>query len=225
MGYLRDKIMTDCKLCGRSEISKITAAAKTYYHCAYCSLIFIDEIGLPGPEAERKRYLEHHNTHENDGYVKMLTEFLNHLVTPYLQNIYTALDFGCGPAPVLADLLAKRGLTADVYDPYFYPETTYKMKSYDLITATEVFEHLSHPYRELGTLKNHLNADGYLAVRTMFHPGPEKFAGWWYHRDPTHVCFYDSDTFDWIAAHFALRIVFRDGKKFCLFQNGGDSSS
>lgn len=215
--------MIHCKLCGKSQISKITAGAKSYYHCPRCSLIFIDKSSIPGPETERKRYLEHHNSHENDGYVKMLGDFINHLVAPYQHEMDRALDFGCGPTPVLADLLAHRGLTVDVYDPYFYPEPDYKMNWYDLITATEVFEHLSDPYREMNTLKNHLNEDGYLAVRTLFHPGPEKFAEWWYHRDPTHICFYDSDTLDWIANHFSLRIVLRDGEKYCLFQNSPDS--
>ncbi|MFW5957818.1 MAG: class I SAM-dependent methyltransferase [Desulfosalsimonas sp.] len=208
----------NCKLCGKSEISEINARAQRYYHCANCGLIFIDEKGVPGQEKERKRYLEHNNTRASKGYVKMFEHFIDRLVAPYQNGMHSALDFGCGPVTVLADLLEKRGLTVDVYDPYFFPRTFYKKNRYDLITATEVLEHLYDPHKELDSLKNHLNENGYLAVRTMFHPGPEKFSEWWYIRDPTHICFYNSKTFQWIADHFSLKPVFGDGKKFCLLQ-------
>jgi hypothetical protein len=35
-----------------------------------------------------------------------------------------------------------------------------------------------------------------------------EFADWWYHRDPTHVCFYQRTTFEWIASWLGFSVEF-----------------
>ncbi len=59
-------------------------------------------------DEERAEYDLHENSIEDMGYVNYLDNFLIKAVDPYI-NEGQALDFGCGPEPVLAELL-KRGV-------------------------------------------------------------------------------------------------------------------
>jgi len=35
-----------------------------------------------------------------------------------------------------------------------------------------------------------------------------KFPDWWYHKDPTHVCFYQKSTLEWIARWQNWQVLF-----------------
>ncbi|MFW6238956.1 MAG: class I SAM-dependent methyltransferase [Halanaerobiales bacterium] len=209
--------MKKCRLCRENDLQKLNTEKGDYFFCRNCHLISAAERDFPSPEEEKERYQEHDNTHENKGYVKMFARFIEKVIAPYVFGVENVLEFGCGPGPVLADLLEDRGFEVDIYDPYFYPREVFRGKEYDLITATEVFEHLQRPGRVLEMLTGHLVSGGYLAVMTSFHPGPEKFPDWWYKWDPTHIIFFDTVTFDWIAANFPLRKIMVAEDKYCLF--------
>ena len=47
----------------------------------------------------------------------MFEAFIHKSIFPYQERINKALDFGCGPGPVLAELLKRRGLEVEIYDP------------------------------------------------------------------------------------------------------------
>ncbi len=208
-----------CKICDNKELTTLELEEK-YYHCHNCDLIFIDHAEIIDPDEEKDRYAQHDNNHQNIGYVKMFKRFIEKVLTPHinLEKIETALDFGCGPGPVLADLLKERCQSVDIYDPYFFPEKVFMGKEYELITSTEVFEHFKDPLKEIEALVKHLKVGGYLALMTSFHTGPDKFDDWWYKWDPTHITFYNHNTFKEIAAKFALEIVYEDGDKYCLLK-------
>ncbi len=104
--------------------------AEKYYYCPHCELIFIKEDYIPSPQEEKKRYEEHNNTPENRGYVQMFENFMGKVINPYQDDIETVLDFGCGPEPVLARILGKRGFTVDIYDPCFFRKRYLKGKPY-----------------------------------------------------------------------------------------------
>jgi SAM-dependent methyltransferase len=148
----------------------------------------------------------------------MFEDFLEESVFPYIDDIDNVLEFGCGPGPVLADLLKREDYQVDKYDPYFYPEKVYENKRYDLITSTEVFEHFSEPRKEMELLISHLKDGGYLAVMTSFHPGPETFDDWWYKWDPTHIVFYNLNTFQKLAEDYNLKIIYTDREKYIIFK-------
>ena len=138
----------------------------------------------------------------------MLENFIQNSIEEFLPSIKTALDFGSGPGPVLSELLKQKGLEVDIYDLYYSPKKVYQNKSYDLITSTEVFEHLSKPLEVMQTLVSHLNPNSYLAIMTKFPPkDDEEFLNWWYRRDPTHISFYTPKTFEVLAKKFGLEIV------------------
>lgn len=209
----------NCKICNNSDL-KIIELKNKYYYCYNCEAIFIDPQAILAEEAEKKRYQGHDNNHQNKGYVKMFKKFIEEVIenNTDLKERAEILEFGCGPGPVLADLLTEKGFNVDRYDPYFFPDKNYLQKKYDLITATEVFEHFSQPFKEVKSLNSILKKDAYLAVMTSFHPGPEEFKDWWYKWDPTHIMFYNQKTFVKLAAEFDLKIVYSDRKKYILFK-------
>ncbi len=200
-----------CRICG-SSVKIIDAVEKhIYYHCDNCDLIFMDSAFYVTSEEEKIRYTKHNNTIENEGYVNMFLKFINKAVKPYIKE-GSALDFGCGPGPVLSALLNKDDFVTDVYDPYFYPEKIYLNKSYDLITCTEVIEHISEPLKTFDFFYKYLKIGGILTFMTLFHSGVESFENWWYKNDSTHICFYSLKTFKYLETHTNFKIIFKDDK-------------
>ncbi len=206
-----------CKLCHNQNLSAHNSIKEKsgcdFYHCPECDLIFLAEKYLPDPEAERERYLEHNNTFDCSGYVDMMQEFIDSFLQPFLPGIDRALDFGCGPGPVLASLLAEKLSEVDIYDPYFFPEEDFREHRYGLITSTEVWEHLFNPAYEISLLCGLLKDGGYLAVMTSLHPGVDKFTDWHYHLDRTHVTFFSWKTIKWISRRFPLQVAISDREK------------
>lgn len=196
----------ECKLCGNKDLEKIKIEDK-YYYCNNCELIFIERAAEPGYEEEFKAYKSHENTHENKGYVNMFQDFIKEILSEHLDKIEDVLEYGCGPGPVLADLLENRGLNVVKYDPFFYPDVKFEAQLYDLITSTEVFEHFHNPKQEIEKLIKLMKKDSYLAIMTSFHQGIDHFKEWWYRRDNTHITFYNLATFKYIESEYPLQIV------------------
>jgi SAM-dependent methyltransferase len=163
-----------------------------------CDLIAVDRTELPTPEQERARYLHHNNTPDDAGYVAFLTRFVD-VVLREIDDAAIGLDFGCGPAPVLAQLLEQRGVRMAAYDPMFLPDGAALNRSYDLITCTEVAEHAHDPAAFFDTLARLLRPGSTLALMTQLHDDIPDFAAWWYQRDVTHVSFYARRTMEYIA--------------------------
>lgn len=135
-------------------------------------------------------------------------------VTPYISAGSRVLDYGCGPEPVLAGLLKKKGYAVDTYDLFFHPSESFQFKTYNLITLTEVLEHLPNPLEVLEALKWKLAPQGFIALMTLFHPNDsEKFSKWWYRRDATHVSFYTVKTIQRLAEILEMKVLFTDGER------------
>ena len=205
--------MTKCKLCGSP--SQQLKHKKLYHVCGNCELIWLDERDVLAPGPEKERYLEHNNDPDNQGYRKMFMDFLD-MVESRCKG-QRALDFGSGPGPVLAGILRDRGWDVDIYDPYFAPDEAFKQCKYNLVTCTEVMEHVSDPLITWRSLVERLDTGGVLAVMTHFHPGVQKFKDWWYIRDATHVGFYNRITMEWLAQELGLKMLFCDDFKTTLF--------
>ena len=207
-----------CKICEKNTtILNDIELKKNFYHCKHCELIFLDEQFYVSIENEKKQYNQHNNSLENEGYVKMFEEYLD--FTLENQNIKTALDFGSGPTPVLTELLKRRDLHVDYYDKFYQPQKVYENKSYDLITSTEVFEHLKDPQETLHMLSKHLNTNGIISLMTLFHTNKkEDFFKWWYRRDPTHITFFTPKTISIMAKKCGLEVLKTDNRRIIVLQ-------
>lgn len=175
-----------------------TVGERDYWRCPTCVCTFLQPDQRPGAEAEQAEYRLHQNTPDQPGYRR----FLERVTTPLLQRLNgpsDGLDFGCGPGPVLADLLREAGHSVALYDPIFEPDASVLAKTYQFVTCTEVAEHFYQPAAEFRRLNGLLAPGGWLALTTGFQTDDARFANWHYRRDPTHVVFYREATLHWLA--------------------------
>ena len=77
-------------------------------------------------------------------------------------------------------------------------------RQYDFITATEVVEHLSQPGEVLGRLWDTLKPGGWLGLMTKLVLSKEAFSQWHYKNDPTHICFFSRETFDYLCQSWGV---------------------
>ena len=176
-----------------------SADGRDYWRCEACLATFLEPSQRPTPAEERAHYRLHENEVSDPGYRR----FLARLADPLLARLPPAqdgLDYGCGPGPALAAMLEEAGHRVSLYDPFFAPDPAALARTYDFISCTEVLEHLHAPADELDRLGRLLRPGGLLAIMTCFQTDDDRFAGWHYRRDPTHVVFYREATLRRVAA-------------------------
>ncbi|MDD3776214.1 MAG: class I SAM-dependent methyltransferase [Actinomycetota bacterium] len=209
-----------CKICGSRTTELRCQPSKIIYHvCSNCQYICKDDAFLVSDIEQRQRYQQHNNSLGNPGYRAYFNDFIQAAVIPFC-NGKNGLDFGSGPSPVLALILEEKyGFMMDTYDLFFAPFKIYEDKKYDLVTATEVVEHLANPLKYFRLFKTLLKQDGLLSVMTQFHPSASsKFLKWYYIRDITHISFYTLDTMKHIAEILGLIILYTDNQKYISFK-------
>ncbi len=210
-----------CPLCSFPVQYLSSGENREYWFCSQCLAISVPDTFHIAKDQEVKRYLEHENSLENDGYVRMFQEKIS-LLQEY--EIKTALDYGCGYETVLKFLLERQGIRTDGYDPNFFPDI-HLDKQYDLVISTETFEHFRNPSEEIQRIIDRVIPGGLLAIMTRFYPvgdqGPllDKFANWYYKRDPTHIIFYCAKTFQWLAENIGFKLVLNNNHDFVVLRN------
>jgi 2-polyprenyl-3-methyl-5-hydroxy-6-metoxy-1,4-benzoquinol methylase len=183
-------------------------------------LVFVEPAYHLEPAREKAIYDLHQNAPGDTSY----RSFLQRLFDP-LRDIVPAgslgLEFGCGPGPVLAEMLTEAGYRVHLYDPFYAPDDGVFNQCYRFVTATEVVEHLYHPGEELARLWQCLEPGGQLALMTKLVLGRSAFAGWHYKNDPTHVCFFSRTTFDWLARHWQAEVRYYGADVIILTKPSG----
>lgn len=198
-----------CSLCGSCETSLFHAdKSRPYFSCPVCKLVFVPEEYWLGPAEERAVYDLHQNDASQEGYRRFLSRLLVPLVEKLGPGRFQGLDFGCGPGPVLAEMLSEQGQDMKMYDPFYYPDCRVLSEEYDFICATEVVEHLRHPRREFDTLFISLKPGGWLGVMTKLVRSEAAFASWHYIRDPSHICFFSKAVFRYLAVKYNFYLEF-----------------
>lgn len=194
---------SQCPVCTQGDTHFFYASpeGRHYWRCRHCEATYLDPSQLPSAQQERAEYDKHNNDLEDPGY----RAFLNRVAEPLSQRLPPAqqgLDYGCGPGPLLAQMLREKGHQVALFDPFFYPDDTVLAKNYDFVTCTEVVEHFHHPAQEFARLHQLLKPGGWLAIMTCFQTNDVSFANWHYRKDPTHVVFYRESTFVCLANKF-----------------------
>lgn len=176
----------------------ITVTPRKYHFCKECGAVFLEPLMLPTPDEELARYVQHRNDPFDSGYRR----FLSRLAVPLLERIPAGLhglDFGCGFTHVLAGILEGAGHKVELFDPFFFPDTSVLENKYDFVVCSEVAEHFHRPALEFSRLRGLLMPGGVLGIMTRFLTKETDFRGWHYRRDPAHVVFYRERTFEVIA--------------------------
>jgi hypothetical protein len=193
-----------CPLCSSAPAESYrTIQNRKLFSCPDCSLLYAHPSELLSPANEKKRYEFHRNSPADKAYC----DFLGRLVEPLAQILSegcTGLDYGCGPGPTLSHLMKSMGFSVADYDPFFYPHDELLKHKYDFITCTEVFEHFFSAGTELKKILGMLKTNGVLAVMTEIISDTTDISDWHYLREPSHVCFFHSETMEWIADNHDL---------------------
>lgn len=205
-----------CPLCSSKKPAFYHADKKReYWRCSVCELIFVPAAFHLSVIEEKSIYDLHINDPNDLGYRSFLQRFIDPLVNQLSLSNNThnhnplGLDFGCGPGPTLSLMLQELGLNCVDYDLYYANDKTLlQPKHYDFVTSTEVVEHLSQPYNVFSCMFSLLKPNGSLAIMTKRSDTLERFKTWHYIQDPTHICFYNEATFNWIAQQFSMSVSF-----------------
>lgn len=203
-----------CAIC-RSSTYPILYTTKrseaTYHRCLSCGFTLKDPADVLSEPDELLQYENHNNSINNKGYVSFLNDFLQQAALPFAFG-NTCLDFGSGPEPVLAKLLKRdHGFDVDIYDKFYAPGPVYEGKTYDLITCTEVLEHIADPLSVFSLLRKAMHSRTVLSLMTSFRPfSDEEFLVWPYIREATHIAFYTVEAIRRIADQCGLRLIYTD---------------
>ncbi len=208
-----------CLLCGYKTTSLTHPKRGVYHLCPNCELITKDPAFHPSEEDALREYSLHENSSSDSRYVAYFRDFVEDAVLPFAGDGRRALDFGSGPSPVLATLLkSEYGYQTDCYDLHFSPEKIYTDISYDLITCTEVIEHIADPLSSFRLFASLLAPGGVLSVMTLLHPeDEEKFLLWYYIQERSHITFYSLKTLQYLASSVGLSLLYCDKIRYACF--------
>ncbi|GAA6168510.1 class I SAM-dependent methyltransferase [Sessilibacter corallicola] len=196
-----------CPLCGEATVFFQEDKKRRYFLCHNCSLVHVPAEYQLSNEHEKEEYDKHENSFEDDGY----RQFLSRMLTPVLGVISdhsVGMDFGCGPAPVLASMFRDYGHDVSIYDKYYFSDESVFDKKYDFVVTTEVIEHLADPWHQLLKIKRCIKPNGILGVMTKRWLSAERFRGWHYKNDPTHIVFFHEQTFRYLANQWQVNVEF-----------------
>ncbi len=198
-----------CPLCKTETREEYYRDRRRHYLiCRCCQLVFVPSALYLSEADEKAAYDHHQNSPADVEYRRFLSRLFLPLNNRLAPNSH-GLDFGSGPGPTLSIMLEEVGHTMTLYD-HFYAKNPIALQeqSYDFITATEVIEHLHDPATILPMLWNLLKPGGHLGFMTKLVRDQKAFATWHYKNDLTHVCFFSTFTFEWLADQWHAELEF-----------------
>lgn len=208
-----------CLLCGTPASRVAVAGGRPLHACLVCGLTFVPTTGHLSLDEERARYRLHRNTREDAGYVKFLMTAVEALERHApAAGALSVLDYGCGPAPVLVELLRERGYAAEGYDPFFAPRAAGCDRVYDVVISTETIEHFRQPAVEFGRMVRRLNPGGVILLMTALTDAVTDFSRWHYALDSTHVALYSLKTVAWLTARYPLALAETNGRNLVVLR-------
>ncbi|MFC2583527.1 MAG: class I SAM-dependent methyltransferase [Lachnoanaerobaculum saburreum] len=208
--------MMMCKICGeRAEsFGKTMVLGKylvNYYLCQNCGFIQTEE-----PYWLNEAYSD--AIADSDIGLVGRNVLLNKTVTAILSTCFPKcelfLDYGGGYG-MFVRLMRDSGFNFEWFDKYcenLFAKSFEKSKEhYNLVTAFELFEHLSNPMEEIRQLI--LLGDNILFTTLLVPNSVPKVSDWWYYapHGGQHVSFYTERALQYIAKSFDLHYVgYRD---------------
>ncbi len=208
----------DCPLCHSISCFYCRDDRRDYWQCERCSLVWVPSDYHLNEAEEKAYYDSHENSPQDQGY----RNFLSRLATPLIEKIKPGsigIDYGCGPGPTLSLMLSEVSFPTEIYDPYYAPTKDLLQKKYDYITCTEVIEHIYQPAKVIEQWLHMLKPNGIIGLMTKLVIDKSRFSSWHYKNDPTHVCFYSQNTFQWLAKHYGFQVEFVGADVIFLYKD------
>ena len=192
-----------------------------YYKCERCGFLQIfDHPWLNESYSSAITSLDIGLLRRNIEYGPRVKVLIDHLIT---REYNKYLDYGGGYG-LFVRLMRDRGFDFYRYDMYceniFANSFDYNVKDshdgrFDLLTAFEVFEHISNPIEELKLM---LDLSENIFFSTELQPKGENIENWSYLLPEIgqHISFYSCSSLQYLAKKFGFNF-YTDGKYFHLF--------
>ena len=205
-----------CPICRSSPVLEFLEEDKRkYFLCKNCEFIFVPKQFWVSKKEEKSRYEQHKNDSKDRGYISFLSQ-ITEPIKRFLEEGSRGIDYGCGPNPVLSQILTKEKFNMTQYDPFFFPK--FPNQKFDFLVSTETFEHFQNPLKEIENISSVVHSKGVIGIMTAFWEKDVFIKNWHYRRDKTHVCFYTFRTFEYIADIFQFEILYTDKKRIVIFK-------
>lgn len=204
--------MRRCPLCHNSQTYILLQDKKrSFYVCMTCGLTFADPSSHLPPTAEKQRYSCSRVTSKQRQLSQFILPLLEQLQYQHAGSLL-GLNFGRILDQTSLTTIESAGHTLNQYDPFFAPAHHTLKQQYDFICCYRVFEHFQYPLKEWSLLTRLLRPGGWLAISTPLLVDLEGFAKWHYKNNPTHVSFYQRQSFEHLAktSHFELLFAAKD---------------
>jgi len=208
--------VSSCPLCSfRNCATYARIDTRAFLLCDSCGLIFVPQEQHLAPEKEKERYALHTNSPHDRQYVDYLSAIADEVMA-LVHGPAAVLDFGCGKEHVLTDIFISRGIRCVAYDPLY--GLTVPDGQFDVVVACEVLEHLRDPRHSIEIIRQFVNREGCVYVRTRLYDDVRDFSVWWYAKDPTHISFYCSKTLETVSELLGKKIISTNNKDAIIFQ-------
>lgn len=231
---------TPCKLCGgkstyRFSLPLLAGLRGEYFECSNCGLLQSHHLDSLTPFDLGKIANYPPNVDFDSGAAWRLSCIANRVeqlvklrLMPRANRNFKALDFGSGTGFLVSYLAHRFGWITVGYDPYCGPafgqgkvftewEAIVQRGPYDLIVASEVFEHFTNPREDLIRIRDVLAKDAaFVYVTTgLYIPGVTD-SNWSYLAPQSghHVSFYARQTMKEIARLMGANGVYQAGADY-----------
>ena len=209
-----------CPLCGGAVAFLSAAVDRWLYVCPQCDLWFVPAAQHWSVADEQARYRLHRNRLDDTGYVRFLQPVLDCVAAlDFADGAHRpeVLDYGCGPAPVLAELFRGAGFPAVGYDPAFAPNLE-PGRRFDVVVSTETVEHFRRPWDDWRALAARVRPGGAVVAMTELHDDVKDPSRWAYANDGTHIAFYSARTMACLAERLGWKLAACDRRRLSVFR-------
>lgn len=199
--------MITCPLCQHDAPFFLQDKKRAYYACMHCGLVSADPKSHLLPNIEKQRY----GRTAKHSKQRQLSQFILPLldqISLHQQGSLCGLNFGRTLDKHCQQLIANSGHHVSLYDPFFASDQQVLQTQYDFVCSFKVFEHFRHPRKEWQLLCKLVKRGGWLAISTPLLNDLSYFNKWHYKTNPTHVSFYQKQTFEYLADHSDFTLLF-----------------
>lgn len=238
---MNDHKTSICKLCNEKtnylfsmEIAQSIQA--NYYECKVCKTLQSYHLDNMSSNELKKFYESSDSLDLDNGAAwrqycilhRLKTLFRLKIIRSFSLENFKVLDFGAGSGFVASSLKFKLGWDVYAYEPYTKPYfSTVKFlknidevianKPYNLIVASEVFEHLNKPIDTLNIIRDVLYKDWfYVFVTTGLYIPGKRDKSWTYLAPMTgqHTTFYSTESMKKVGKILGASKIYQIGAEY-----------
>ncbi|MGB0894396.1 MAG: methyltransferase domain-containing protein [Parashewanella sp.] len=194
--------MLVCPLCHHSAQWFMQDKKRSYFSCKQCEFIFAD------PKSHIPSKVNTTTTSEQKQLVSFLLSGINNIE---LQNAapLNILNFGQTIEQQHMSKLNRSRHNLKQFNPLYPAHSNELTQQYDLIACHQILSKLSQPAKEWQLLQRLLKPNALLVIEVPILSNIEQFHCWPNKKALQHIAFYHANTFQFIAHHFNLELVYQ----------------